>query len=34
MLKNNVKIITNTKIYENYVKNKYGRTYLDSFKRK
>lgn len=34
MIKNNVKILTDTKIYENYVKNKYGRTYLDSFKRK
>lgn len=34
MIKNNVKIITDTKIYENYIKNKYGRTYLDSFKRK
>lgn len=34
MIKNNVKIITDTKFYENYVKNKYGRTYLDSFKRK
>ncbi len=34
MIKNCVKIITDTKIYENYVKNKYGRTYLDSFKRK
>ena len=34
MIKNNVKIITNTKIYEDYIKNKYGKTYLDSFKRK
>jgi len=34
MIKNNVKILTDTKIYENYIKNKYGKTYLDSFKRK
>lgn len=34
MIKNNVKIITDTKIYEDYINNKYGKNYIKQFKRK
>ena len=34
MIKNNVKIITDTKIYEDHINNKYGKNYIKQFKRK
>ena len=34
MIKNNVKIITDTKFYEDYINNKYGKNYIKQFKRK
>ena len=34
MIKNKVKILTDTKIYEDYINNKYGKNYIKQFKRK
>ena len=34
MIKNNVKILTNFDEYIKYVKNKYGKAFLESLKRK